>query len=84
MAIMLVAMLSSFITLFILVMIALKLIGCLDISWVWVFAPIWIPFILSTGLMIIIVAIIITKSTIERRHKNVRNTRRRNQSRNHK
>lgn len=84
MAVVVVGLFSSMIALFILVMIALKLLGWLNISWVWVFAPIWMPFIISTGVMLIILTVVITKTIIERRRKNVRNTRRRNQSRHHK
>lgn len=69
MAVVVVGLFSSMIALFILVMIALKLLGWLNISWVWVFAPIWMPFIISTGVMLVIVAIILIKTIIERRRK---------------
>lgn len=84
MAIGLMFLFSIIISLVLLVLMGLKLTGLVDISWVWVFAPIWMPFIISTGVMLIIIAIIFTKTLIERRQKNGRNTRRRNQSRNHK
>lgn len=84
MAVEIMLLFSTIISLVLLVLTGLKLAGLVNISWVWVFAPIWLPFILLTGVMLIILTVVITKTIIERRRKNVRNTRRRNQSRHHK
>lgn len=75
---------STIVSLVLLVLIGLKLAGLVDISWAWVFAPIWLPFILLTGVMLIIIAIVFTKTLIERRQKNGRKSNRRNQGRHHK
>ena len=40
--------------------IGLKLTGCIDWSWLWVLAPIWIPLALVVGIILaVIVAIVI-------------------------
>lgn len=49
----------SFSSLLFIVLLVLKLVKVISISWVWVFAPLWIP--LGIALVILIIATIIGK-----------------------
>ena len=49
----------SFSSLLFIVLLVLKLVKVISISWVWVFAPLWIP--LGIALVLLIIAIIIGK-----------------------
>ena len=49
----------SFSGLLFIILLVLKLVKVISISWVWVFAPLWIP--LGIGLILLIIAIIIGK-----------------------
>ena len=54
----------SFSGLLFIILLVLKLVKVISISWIWVFAPLWIP--LSIGLVLLIIAIIIGKHQKER------------------
>lgn len=54
----------SFSSLLFIILLVLKLVKVISISWVWVFAPLWIP--LGIGLVLLIIAIIIGKHQKER------------------
>ena len=41
------------------VLAVLKITGNIDISWWWVFSPIWLPLALAVGIMLILLLIII-------------------------
>lgn len=49
----------SFSGLLFIILLVLKLVKVISISWVWVFAPLWIP--LGIALLLLIIAIIIGK-----------------------
>lgn len=40
-------------------LVILKAVGYLDIEWLWVFAPLWLPIAVVMGLMFLILALII-------------------------
>ena len=46
-------------TILAIVFMVLKLTGHIDWSWVWVFAPIWIPLALAVGILIIYFVVIL-------------------------
>ena len=54
----------SFSGLLFIIFLVLKLVKVISISWVWVFAPLWIP--LGIALVLLIIAIIIGKHQKER------------------
>lgn len=42
------------------ILLMLKLTNIIDISWLWVFCPIWIPFALLSGIFLVCVVIWLT------------------------
>lgn len=40
-----------------LLFIAMKLMGAIDWSWVWVLSPLWIPFAIVLGIMLLVVVV---------------------------
>lgn len=46
-------------TLLAIVFMVLKLTGHIDWSWVWVFAPIWIPLVIAVGVIVIYLLVLL-------------------------
>lgn len=46
-------------TLLAIVFMVLKLTGHIDWSWVWVFAPIWIPLVIAVGIIVIYLLVLL-------------------------
>jgi len=49
---------GSYIMLFTLVLMVLKLSGNLQITWLWVFAPVWIPLAIAGGVLLIVALVL--------------------------
>ena len=52
---------TPFLNLLTLLFIALKLTGYIDWSWVWVLAPIWIPFAFFTSIFLVVAFVAIVR-----------------------
>lgn len=47
------------------ILVLLKLLNVINISWTWVFSPIWLPMLLFVGILVLIVIVGIIHSIID-------------------